>query len=249
MAEESPGKPDAAAGQRSDAHPPLPRDKRGWHVAPAPDRRGMPQQPPTGPPPHRRPGFLWFLVILIAINWVSVLLFTPSSSTEPRVTVPFNPFFLQEVQAGQVKSISTKGDSVQGTFTTKLRYPPQSKTAKPTKQFGTQIPTFWNGSQLSALLKEKGVVINAKPTTQSTSLLVELLLGFGPTLLIVGLFVLLARRAAQGGMGALGNFGRSRARRVDPEKIRVTFDDVAGIDEAKRELTEIVDFLRSPERY
>jgi cell division protease FtsH len=50
-------------------------------------------------------------------------------------------------------------------------------------------------------------------------------------------------------MGALGSFGRSQARRVDPEKIRVTFDDVAGIDEAKRELSEIVDFLRHPERY
>src|SRR6202023_3066134 len=91
---------------------------------------------------------------------------------------------------------------------------------------------------------------NAKSTTTSQSLLVELLLGFGPTLLIVGLFVLLARRAAAGGgMGALGNFGRSQARRVDPEKIRVTFDDVAGIDEAKAELEEIVDFLRSPDRY
>ena len=62
--------------------------------------------------------------------------------------------------------------------------------------------------------------------------------------------MLLARRAAAGGgMGALGNFGRSQARRVDPETIRVTFDDVAGIDEAKAELTEIVDFLRNPERY
>ena len=93
--------------------------------------------------------------------------------------------------------------------------------------------------------------INAQSTSTSQSLLAELLLGFGPTLLIVGLFVLLARRAAKagGGMGALGNFGRSQARRVDPEKIRVTFDDVAGIDEAKAELTEIVDFLRSPERY
>jgi cell division protease FtsH len=50
-------------------------------------------------------------------------------------------------------------------------------------------------------------------------------------------------------MGALGNFGRSQARRVDPQKIRVTFDDVAGIDEAKNELTEIVDFLRTPDRY
>ncbi|MCW2971203.1 MAG: ATP-dependent metalloprotease FtsH [Solirubrobacterales bacterium] len=247
MAEESPETPDA---QRADAHPPLPRDKRGWHVAPAPDGRGMPQQAPTGRPPHRRPGFLWFIFILLALNWLSVLLFAPSSSnTEKRVTVPFNPYFLAEVQAGQVKSISTKGDSVQGTFTTKLRYPPTGKNATTTKEFSTQIPTFWNGAQLSALLKEKGVEINAKSTTTSTSLLAEILLGFGPTLLIVGLFVLLARRAAAGGMGALGNFGRSQARRVDPEKIRVTFDDVAGIDEAKKELTEIVDFLKNPERY
>src|SRR5207253_2702866 len=114
----------------------------------------------------------------------------------------------------------------------------------------TQVPSFWNGGQLSALLQEKGVEINAKSTAQSTPLLVELLLGFGPTLLIVGLFVLLARRAARGGgMSALGAFGRSQARRVDPETIRVTFADVAGIDEAKAELSEIVDFLRTPERY
>ena len=93
--------------------------------------------------------------------------------------------------------------------------------------------------------------VNAQSTSKSTSLLAEILLGFGPTILLVGLFVLLARRAqgGAGGLGALGNFGRSQARRVDPEKIRVTFDDVAGIDEAKAELTEIVDFLREPERY
>src|SRR6202035_823690 len=56
-------------------------------------------------------------------------------------------------------------------------------------------------------------------------------------------------RAGAGGLGGVGNFGRSQARRVDPAKIRVTFDDVAGIDEAKAELTEIVDFLRNPDRY
>jgi cell division protease FtsH len=236
---------------RRDIHPPMPRDKRGWQVAPAPDGRGMPKQAPSGPPPHRRPSFLWFLVILIALNWLSVLLFTPSRGGEKRVTVPFNPYFLQQVQTGQVRSISTKGDSVEGTFKVKLRYPPSDAKATRTRQFKTEIPSFWNNAQLSALLKEKGVVINAKPTTKGTSLLAELLLGFGPTLLIVGLFLLLARRAAQagGGMGALGGFGRSRARRVDPEKIRVTFDDVAGIDEAEAELTEIVDFLRDPERY
>src|SRR5205807_7643991 len=156
-----------------------------------------------------------------------------------------------QVQTGQVASISTKGDSVRGTFKAKVRYPANDRKATPTTLFATEIPAFWNDAQLSALLAEKHVEINAKSTAASQSLWAELLLGFGPTLLIVGLFVLLARRAARGGgaMGALGNFGRSRARRVDPEKIRVTFADVAGIDDAKAELTEIVDFLRDPQRY
>jgi cell division protease FtsH len=245
-----PPEPPKDSASKTDTHPPMPRDKRGWHVAPAPDGRGMPEQAPSGPPMHRRQWFLWFVLGLLALNWLSLLFFQPSTA-QPRVTIPFNPVFLQDVQAGQVKSILTKGDTVEGTFTTKLRYPPSSKTATPTTQFKTEIPSFWNGGELSALLRSKGVQINAKPATSSPSLLAELLLGFGPTLLIVGLFVLLARRAAKAGgaMGALGNFGRSQARRVDPEKIRVTFDDVAGIDEAKRELSEIVDFLRNPERY
>jgi cell division protease FtsH len=242
--------PEPLSASRADAHPPMPRDKRGWQVSPAPDGRGMPEQTPTGPPAHRRRGFLWFVVILIAINWLSLLFFQPSSS-QPRITVPFKPFFLQQVQSGHVKSISTKGDTIQGTLEAKVRYPAHDKQAKPTTLFATQVPTFWNGAQLSALLKEKNVNIDAKSTSESKSLLAELLLGFGPTLLIVGLFVLFARRAAKAGgaMGALGNFGRSQARRVDPQTIRVTFKDVAGIDEAKSELSEIVDFLRNPERY
>jgi len=241
--------PDRQGAARSDAHPPMPRDKRGWQVAPAPDGRGAPEQPAQRPP-HRRPAFLWFVLLLIALNWISVLAFRPSSG-EQRVTVPFSPYFLDQVKGDQVKSISSKGDTIEGTFKQKLTYPPSSKEAEPTKLFATQVPSFWNGSQLSALLQEKGVELNAKSPTSSQSLLAEILLGFGPTLLIVGLFVLLARRAAKGagGMGALGNFGRSQARRVDPQTIRVTFDDVAGIDEAKKELSEIVDFLRNPERY
>jgi cell division protease FtsH len=210
----------------------------------------MPEQAPSGPPVHRRPRFLWFVLVLIAINWLSVLFFQPGAG-EPRVRIPFNPSFLLAVQAGHVKLISSKGDTIQGTFTMKVRFPHTDTKATPTTLFATEVPSFWNDTELSALLKEKHVEINAKPTTTSQSFLAVLLLGFGPTLLIVGLFVLIARRAAKAGgaMGALGNFGRSQARRVDPEKIRVTFDDVAGIDEAKAELSEIVDFLRNPERY
>jgi len=228
--------------------PQLPRDKRGWQVAPAPDGRGTP--PSTKPPMHRTRGFIWFICALLAINWLSVLLFEPAG--QPRVTIPFSPYFISEVKAGKVKLVTTKGDAVQGTFKTKLVYPPGSKTATPTTLFATQVPAFWNGSQLESLLISKNVEINAQSTTATTSVLAEILLGFGPTLLIVGIFVVIARRMAKsggGGMGALGQFGRSRARRVDPEKIRVTFDDVAGIDEAKMELTEIVDFLKSPDRY
>jgi cell division protease FtsH len=252
MTEPSPG----PSGERPPDHlthlhkrksqPPMPRDKRGWQVAPAPDGRGTP--PSTQPPAHRTRGFVYFVLALVAFNWLFVLLFQPSS--QPRVTIPFSPYFISEVRAGKVKLVTTKGDGVQGTFTAKVVYPPGSKTATPTTLFATQVPAFWNGSQLENLLTSKNVEINAQSTTATTSVLAEILLGFGPTLLIVGLFVLIARRAASGGgMGALGQFGRSRARRVDPEKIRVTFADVAGIDEAKYELTEIVDFLKNPERY
>jgi len=195
-------------------------------------------------------GFWYFVLALIALNWLSVLFFQPSSG-EQRVTVPFSPYFLERVKGGKVDTISSKGDTIEGKFKSKLRYPASDKKATPTKLFATQVPSFWNGSQLSALLQEKGVQIKAESTATSESLLAEILLGFGPTLLIVGLFVLIYKRAAKGagGMGALGAFGRSQARRVDPESIRVTFNDVAGIDEAKAELSEIVDFLRNPDRY
>ena len=129
-----------------------------------------------------------------------------------------------------------------------MRYPPSDTKATPTTLFATEVPSFWNNDQLTALLRSEGVQVNAQSTTQTTPLIVSVLLGFGPTLLIVGLFVLFARRAAKsGGLGALGKFGRSKARRIDPATIRITFADVAGIDEAKSELTEIVDFLRNPD--
>jgi cell division protease FtsH len=188
------------------------------------------------------------VLALLVLNLGSVLLFSPSG--QQRVKVPFSPYFLSELQAGRVGSIASKGDTIEGTFKSPVRYPASDQKATPTTLFATQVPTFWNNDQLTALLKSEGVQVNAQSTTQSTSLLTSVLLGFGPTLLIVGLFVLFARRAAKGGgMGALGNFGRSQARRVDPATIRITFADVAGIDEAKSELTEIVDFLRNPQRY
>jgi len=235
--------------QKPPASAPMPHDKRGWRVAPAPDGRGTPDEH-RPPPPHRLRGFWIFVIVLLAINWLSVLIAEPGGAT--RVTVPFSPYFLAQLSDGHVKSISSKGDTVDGTFTSKVTYPANDKKATPTNQFATEVPTFWNNDELTALLKSENVQVNAKSTAQSTSVLSEILLGFGPTILLVLLFVFIARRAAGGaggGLGGLGNFGRSQARRVDPQQIRVTFDDVAGIDEAKSELAEIVDFLKTPERY
>jgi cell division protease FtsH len=237
----------AEGAHKRKQHQPMPRDKRGWQVAPAPDGRGTP--PTSQPPAHRTRGFMWFVGALLAINILSVLIAQPSG--QPRVTVPFSPYFINAVRGDRVASITTKGDAVEGTFKAKVVYPAVSKKATPTTLFATQVPAFWNGSALETLLQSHDVQINAKSPTASTSVLAELLLGFGPTILLVLLFVFIARRAAAagGGMGALGQFGRSRARRVDPQSIRVTFADVAGIDEAKLELSEIVDFLRHPDRY
>ncbi len=228
---------------------PMPRDKRGWRVAPAPDGRGMPDEHKPAPP-HRWRGLWIFFVILLALNWLSLLVFQPGG--QPRVTVPFSPYFLNKVHDGQVSSITTKSDTIDGTFKSKVTYPANDKNATPTTLFATQIPSFWNSNDLVSELQSQGVQVNAKNPNPGTSLLAELLLGFGPTLLLFGVIYLFARRAMAaggGGLGGLGAFGRSQARRVDPQTIQVTFDDVAGIDEAKGELSEIVDFLKTPERY
>jgi cell division protease FtsH len=238
--------PEEAKTARGAPPPPI-RDPGGWGVAPAPDGRGAPP-PPKAPAPHRRRGFWIFVAVLLVLNIVSVLMFKPAG--EPRVKVPFSPYFLSQVDKGEVKSISSKGDSIQGTFKHHLRYPPDDKSAKTTTLFSTEVPAFWDSTSLTNLLRSKGVQVNAKPASSGTSLIAEILLGFGPTLLFVGLLILLARRASQaGGGGFLGNFSRSQARRVDSQKITVTFADVAGIDEAKAELAEIVDFLRTPDKY
>jgi cell division protease FtsH len=203
---------------------PMPRDKQGWRVAPAPDGRGTPDEHrPT--PPHRLRGFWLFMVTLLAVNWVSVLIFKPGAM--PRVEVPFSPFFLQQLEAGKVKSISSMGDTIDGTFVVKLRYPATDAKTVPTTLFTTQVPAFWNHDQLSAELQAARVQVNAKSTTTGTSLLAEILLGFGPTLLFVGLFVVLGRRAAGGAGGGLGGArqfralaGASRRPAEDPRHLR-----------------------------
>jgi cell division protease FtsH len=102
-------------------------------------------------------------------------------------------------------------------------------------------PSLGDDGLLTTLL-DKGISVNARPLDHGRPLWEALLVGFGPTLLLVGLFVLMARRAASsaGGLGGLGGLGRSRAKRYEHSEQRTTFADVAGIDEVKAELAEIV---------
>jgi cell division protease FtsH len=175
-------------------------------------------------------------------------LFAPGK--ERSVRVPYSPVFLEQVRQGNVGKVSSTGETVSGELKREITYPPDDKDAEPAKNFDTEIPTFANEEQLDQLLRDREVTISAEPINAGRGVLMNILLGFGPVILLVALFVYLARRAGGGGqMSALGAFGRSRARRVEAGTTKVTFADVAGIDEAKSELTEVVDYLKNPDRY
>jgi cell division protease FtsH len=190
----------------------------------------------------------WMIVLgLLVLNYVIMALFAPGR--EPSVRIPYSPVFLQQVDKGNVSKVSTQGSSVSGEFKQAIKYP--DSKADSASNFETEIPSFvlYQGSDLEKTLVDKGVTISAEPINDGRGFFASLILGFGPVILLVFLFVWLSRRAAGGQMGALGAFGRSRARRVEGDQTQVTFADVAGIDEAKGELTEVVDFLKNPQKY
>src|ERR671917_1618172 len=229
----------------------------------APRSSGSPPDEPrraSGPerqsamPPART--WLWFALILLANILIFSFLFP---GPEAPVEVPYT-VFKEEVRAGNVESVFSQGDTVEGMFKEPVTYPPEgeessepdSKPSSTSETFTTALPSFVDPG-LEELLIDNGVEIMAEPIEQSRGWLQTLLFGFGPALLLVGLFIWFSRRAGQQGAGiggALTGVGRSRARRYDQEnETRVTFDDVAGIEEAENELVEIVDFLKDPKKY
>ena len=212
-----------------------------------PERPGQPVKPPPTPPTPPKPGFRlsWrFGALILALLAINYYVGARAMHSAARLRIPYSPFFLDQVKKGDVVSITSKGTAIQGTFKDATAY----AGSKPASEFATEIPTFADTKALSNLLESKGVVVNAKPLTGSVAWWESLLLSFGPTVLFIGLLILLMRRAG-GVQGALGAFGRSKARRYEPSGTKVTFADVAGIDEAKAELTEVVDFLSHPEKY
>jgi cell division protease FtsH len=219
----------SSSGSAGTPRPPAAPDdqKRRWRLPPR----------PLGPVGK------WVVLAILAIFVLNYWVASRSLSEPPRIAIPYSPLFLNEVREGNVDRITSKGTSLQGLFRNPVRYPATGSSAK---RFSTLIPSFADTAALSKLLEDNNVVINAEPLQTAAAWWETLLYGFGPTFLLIGLLVLLMRRT---GRGALGSFGRSRARRYEASAERVTFDDVAGIEEAKDELTEIVDFLKNPQRY
>ena len=190
----------------------------------------------------------WVLIFLLLFVNVIVSNIIQSAAQPPSVVIPYN-VFVDQVNAGNVVSITATGDAITGTAKTAVRAGPGQTSAK---DFSTQRPTFASDNLEATLLKNK-VSILAEPPNPPTPFWETLLFSFGPTLLIVFGFIYLMRRTAAlaggGAGGILGRFGQSGARLYNPEHPDTTFADVAGIDEVKAELVEIVDFLKKPEKY
>ncbi len=221
------------------------KERTPWRVEGHPDadkQGGQPpqQRPPMIPPSWRR--YWWVPLALLALNFFLTQSLAPKTE---RLTVPYTLFY-DQVQAGNVKEISSKGSEIQGEFKKAVTYPPTGKDSKTNTKFQTFRPALGDDG-LAKLLIAQNVTVNAHKVDTGSPIWQTIVFGFGPTLLLVLLFVALARRSSAG--GALGAFGRSGARRYEHSSQRTTFKDVAGIDEAEEELIEVVDFLRNPGRY
>ncbi len=211
-----------------------------------------PETPPGGDgdnPPRWSLGWRTVAVFagLLVLNYL-LTAFLYARTATPRVELPYTPTFLAQVDNGNVKSITSKGNTIQGSLRHAIRYPAKDAHAQPTTAFKTEVPSFASDAALYQLLLQKNVAVTAKPLQTSTPWWEQLLVGFGPTLLFIGAYVWFMRKYG-GRAGGMFSFGASKAKQYQPTKEHVSFTDVAGIDEAKEELTEVVDFLREPDRY
>lgn len=217
---------------------------------------------PTPPPPSRITPF-WWLVLLALIAW-NIWSFT--AQVQQAVAIPYTAF-IDQISNGNIKEVEINGAQISGNFKTgvpapELIPPDQFATPAPTPQdastsqsepnpelitsFTTTFPEAVGDPNLISLLEENDVVLNVK--TASNSIFLDLLLSALPFLLFVGAMVWMSRRSLKSQSGIF-NFGRSKARQYNEERPDVTFADVAGAEEAKNELSEVIEFLRNPQKY
>ncbi|MGI4877400.1 MAG: ATP-dependent zinc metalloprotease FtsH [Janthinobacterium lividum] len=172
---------------------------------------------------------LW-VVILLVLAVVVTLVQGPSTATATG-KLGYSDF-LTKIDEGAIKSVEIRGSEIVGKLTTD-------------EEFTTYNP---GDTQLVQHLREKGVRFDAKPE-EGRSLLGQLVVTMLPFIIMIGIWMLVMRQMQNGaGKGAMG-FGKSRAKLLQQKEGRVTFDDVAGIDEAREELQEIVEFLKDPSKF
>ncbi|PYQ77339.1 MAG: cell division protein FtsH [Acidobacteria bacterium] len=221
-----------------------------------------PHSPPSVPPPSDKPaqqpwrtegipsgpaakrGSGWMRWALWPVGYLILFaMFTYQDRMSGPEAVSYTEFKSQ-VASKNVKEVFARGDTIQGALKKAAPLPDQQDRTY--DKFTTERPTFATDDLLAELIGGEATV-RAKPLVQERGVLTNLLFSIGPLLLLFGFYFWMFRRQqrAMGG-GILG--GRAR-KPVDPETVRVTFADVAGIDEVEAEINEVVDFLRQPEKY
>ncbi len=197
----------------------------------------------------KTPQWRIFAAIVIFLLFISLWNFFFRIGTPRHQTISYSEF-LEQLHAGNIHSVTIKDMDLTGSLLkeTPVQHLDDRKTVM-VKNFQTVLPSF-QGEGLIGQLREKNVVIAVEPS-KTTSLLWQIMIGFLPWVLLIGIWILIMRRAQQfqGGPGGLFTFGASKAKLFDAKKVTVRFSDIAGMDKVKQELRETIEFLKDPSKF